>query len=101
MDKFEITRVGPVTEADRIRAMSDEELCDAIYRLIYAQDPATWFCKGTKECGELMDDDKDIPDTMCKACLLAKLRQPVQPVKVIGVPLDDDYRISSGLIEEY
>ena len=66
------------TYADRIRAMSDEELTDAIFQLIYAKDPATWFCKGTKECGELMDADKEIPDEMCKACLLAKLQQPAE-----------------------
>ena len=66
----------PTTFADRIRAMSDEELTDAIYKLLYAQDPGRWFCKGTKECEQMMDNDEDIPDEMCKKCLLNKLRQP-------------------------
>ena len=84
--------------ADKIRAMSDEELCDAIFRLIYALDPATWFCKGKKECGDLMDADKEIPDAMCKACLLAKLRQPAEetprPVRI------HEDKQESGLLED-
>lgn len=84
--------------ADKIRSMSDEELCDAIFRLIYALDPATWFCKGKKECGDLMDADKEIPDEMCKACLLAKLRQPAEePPRPIRIHEDKQ---ESGLLEE-
>ena len=86
------------TYADRIRAMTDEELCDGIFQLIYAADPATWFCKGKKECGELMDADKEIPDEMCKACLLKALRQPyAEPKLPSGMYLDKQ---ESGLIEE-
>lgn len=66
------------TYADRIRSMSDEELTDAIYKLLYAEDPARWFCKGTKECEEIMDNDEDIPDEMCRQCLLKKLQQPAE-----------------------
>lgn len=88
----------PLTFADKIRAMSDEELCDAFFRLIYAMDPANWFCKGKEDCRELMDADKDIPDEMCKACLLQKLRQPyVEPKLPSGMYLDKQY---SGLLEE-
>ena len=68
----------PPTYADRIRSMSDEELTAAIYQLIYAKDPALWFCKGSKECGELIDNNQDIPAEMCKKCLLKKLRQPAE-----------------------
>lgn len=84
--------------ADQIRAMSDEELCDAIFRLIYAFDPATWFCKGKKECEELMDADKEIPDEMCKACLLAKLRQPAEETRIPVWPHED--KQESGLLED-
>lgn len=66
------------TYADRIRSMSDEELTAAIYCLIYAKDPAMWFCKGSKECGEMMDNDQDIPEEMCRKCLLQKLQQPAE-----------------------
>lgn len=86
------------TFADKIRAMSDQELCDAIYQLIYAGDPATWYCKGTKECGDLIDTAEDIPAEMCKACLLAKLRQPyAEPKLPSGMFLDKQ---ESGLLED-
>ena len=85
------------TFADRIRAMADEGLCDAIFQLIYAADPAMWFCKGKKECGDLMDADKDIPDEMCKACLLAKLREPVDGTKPVTM---NEEKQDSGLVEE-
>ena len=68
----------PMTFADKIRNMSDEELTAAIYQLIYAKDPAMWFCKGKKECGDLMDNNQDIPDEMCLECLLKKLQQPAE-----------------------
>ena len=89
----------PMTNADRIRAMSDEELTSAIYQLINATDPALWFCKGSKECGDLMDANEDIPDEMCKACLLAKLREPAEekPKLPSGFFLDKE---ESGLTED-
>lgn len=95
-EKFELLPVQSF--ADKIRAMTDEELCDAIFQLIYAMDPATWFCKGKKECGDLMDADKEIPDEMCKACLLAKLRQPADEHHRPIWPHED--KQESGLIEE-
>ena len=85
------------TYIDQIRAMTDEQMCDAIFRLIYALDPATWFCKGKKECEALMDADKDIPDEMCKACLLAKLREPVGITKPATMT---EEKHDSGLVEE-
>ena len=85
------------TYIDQFRAMSDEELCDAIFRLIYAFDPANWFCTGKEECGKLMDADEEIPDEMCKACLLAKLREPVDGPKL---PTMTEEKQDSGLVEE-
>lgn len=88
----------PKTIADMIRDMSDQELCDAFFQLIYAAEPAAWFCNNSKECGDLMDAEKDIPDEMCKACLLAKLRQPAaetpRPVRI------HEDKEESGLLEE-
>lgn len=78
---FQRRHENPKTIGDRIRAMTDEELADAILRYTYGSvDPANWFCKGKKECGDLMDADKEIPDEMCKACILEKLRQPAKEV---------------------
>ena len=36
--------------------------------------------KGPKACEDMMDSNQDIPDEMCKACLLQKLRQPAEEV---------------------
>ena len=86
------------TYADRIRAMTDEELCAAIFQITYATDITLWFCKEKKECEELMNADKDIPDEMCKACLLEKLRQPIEETKrIVGFHMDKE---ESGLFEE-
>ena len=84
--------------ADRIRAMSDEELCDAFFQLIYAVDAATWFCKCSEECGKMLDAEEEIPDEKCKACLLEKLRSPVTAIK--PATMADEEKKHSGLIEE-
>ena len=86
------------TIADHIRSMDDEELANAIYELINGYDPATWFCKGTKECEDLMETDEGIPAEMCKACLLQALRQPHEKTRLPkGMYLDKQ---ESGLLEE-
>ena len=91
-------QVKPNTFADQIRAMNDQEICDAIFQIIYAADPANWFCKGKKECGELMDADKEIPDEMCKKCLLEQLQKPVEePSLPVRFHMDKQ---ESGLLEE-
>lgn len=96
--KQQVSRKKP-TMCDKIRAMSDDELTDAIYKLIYAtEDLALWFCKGKKECGDLMDDDKEIPEEMCRKCLLEKLRQPVEdPAPDTMAEYEKQH---SGLLEE-
>lgn len=88
-----------LTIADKIRAMSDEELCDTIFRLIYhSVDPAKWFCTNKKKCGEVMDAEKEIPDEWCKECLLEKLREPVPATR--PATMADEDKQHSGLIEE-
>lgn len=86
------------TEGDRFRSMNDGELADALYQLIFSEEPAAWFCKNKKECGELLDADKEIPAEMCKACIIEKLRQPVEkPPLPFGI---HDDRQESGLLED-
>ena len=87
-----------LTIADKIRAMSDEELCDAFFQLIYAVDAATWFCKCSEECGKMLDAEEEIPDEKCKACLLAKLREPAGATKPTSMA--EYEKQHSGLIEE-
>ena len=53
----------PMTNADRIRAMSDEELAEAIISIP--------MCVGT-------DDDKDCEKDGCKDCFLNWLQQPAE-----------------------
>ena len=66
------------THADQIRAMSDEELADAIVKMACGIDPAESFCQSKKECEDLMDADKEIPEEWCRQCVLAMLRQPAE-----------------------
>ena len=61
------------TNADRIRAMTDEELVD----MLYCADSLGW-CKNLPECYRLLDTDDGVPDEKCKACLLKWLQQPAE-----------------------
>lgn len=86
------------TFADWIRSMTDEELAGALIELTNGYDPAAWYCQNKQECGDLMDADEEIPNEMCKACLLAKLRQPYEKTRLpSGMYLDKQ---ESGLLEE-
>ena len=88
----------PLTFADWIRSMTDEELAGALIELTNGYDPAAWYCQNKQECGDLMDADEEIPNEMCKACLLAKLRQPYEKTRLPkGMYLDKQ---ESGLLEE-
>lgn len=83
----------PMTMADKIRAMSDEDLTDMIYDL----NMEGTFCQNRKECEELLNND-GITDEMCKKCLLEYLRKPVEEPKLpSGIYLDKE---ESGLTEE-
>ena len=90
----EMTRPSPMTMADKIRAMSDEDLTDMIYDL----NMEGTFCTNRKECEELLNND-GITDEMCKKCLLEYLRKPVEdkPTLPSGIYLDKE---ESGLTEE-
>lgn len=64
----------PMTNGDRIRGMTDEELCD----LLWEAHNGTWFspyCQSKRECWEKAPG---IPDEWCKKCLLEWLQQPVK-----------------------
>ena len=57
----------PVTNADRIRAMTDEELADCIY-----QDVLGVACRIKQERNE------SCSEYMCRDCLLEWLKQPAE-----------------------
>lgn len=60
------------TRADRIRAMSDEELA------AYWSDHYDDFCPNLPECGEMLNQDQEIPAEKCIGCALRWL-QEVEP----------------------
>lgn len=73
--------MGPCTDetpsnADRIRAMSDEELAKIINK--YAADNGPRFCRDLPECNEDLERDTLIPLDRCEKCVLHWLRQPAQ-----------------------
>ena len=63
------------SNADTIRATTDEELAAALMKVFNAFDPASWYCKNKPECLEMADAEDAIPDACCLACLLDKLRE--------------------------
>ena len=66
-----------MTNADRIRNMTDEELAEHILSTP-AYETCIKFCKNREECCEIMDMDNDVPEEWCKQCLLEWLQKEVQ-----------------------
>lgn len=74
--------MGPCPEqtlsnADRIRAMSNEELADFLNRCTAGED-APAFCRKLPECDADLETDTLIPLERCGKCLLHWLRQPAK-----------------------
>ena len=66
-----------MTQADRIRSMSDEELAELLYSIQNLEDKVK-FCKNKIECDNILDSGKEIPDNMCKQCLVDWLQSKVE-----------------------
>ena len=60
-----------MTRADRIRAMTDEEMA----RIIEGGQGWEMFCRNSKECQDALNQDKEIPAEMCVACALRWLQE--------------------------
>ena len=67
----------PMTNADRIRAMSDEELSKAI-NLLAEGESVIQYCRYLPECDEALERDTVIPLDRCEKCVLHWLQQPVK-----------------------
>ena len=67
------------TNGDKIRAMSDEEMADLFYSFQNLEDEVK-FCKNKGVCNDILDDGNDIPDAMCKQCLVEWLQSEVEEV---------------------
>lgn len=79
------------TIADKIRAMSDEELAELL-------NGELGFCKNLLKCGKKLLKELHIPDAWCKECILKWLREPADATK--PATMADEEKQHSGLIEE-
>lgn len=64
------------TNADRIRAISDEELADFLYKFNDI-DEQVGFCTNKKSCIDWLEKEDTIPEKWCKECLLNWLKSEV------------------------
>ena len=67
----------PMSNADRIRAMSDEQLAKIMVQLVDL-DVRIPYCQELPECGALLETDDGIPAEKCEQCMLAWLRKPAE-----------------------
>ena len=65
-----------MTNAEKIRATSDEELAAVI--VLEPMGEKIPFCQNKPECDKLLDEDRDIPEEMCAKCMLDWLKQEVK-----------------------
>lgn len=68
----------PMTNADHIRAMGDEELAELLLSRLNTDAEQIPFCKGGAECETLLDTEAGIPAEKCQACMLRWLQEPWQ-----------------------
>jgi hypothetical protein len=64
-----------MTNADRIRAMTDEELAKRLNKLT---DSYPGVCLELPECHADLDAGRDIPLERCEACWIRWLKQPAE-----------------------
>lgn len=67
----------PMTNLDRIHSMNIEETAELLYSFHNLEDKVK-FCKNKTECDEILDSGKEIPDDMCKKCLVEWLQSEVE-----------------------
>ena len=65
------------TNADRIHSMNIEETAELLYSF-HNLEYKVKFCKNKTECDEILDSGKEIPDDMCKKCLVEWLQSEVE-----------------------
>ena len=71
-----------ITHGDKIRAMSDGELAELLYSFQNLEDKLK-FCKNKDVCTDILDDGKEIPDNMCKECLVEWLQSEYERERAI------------------
>ena len=66
-----------ITHGDKIRSMSDEEIAELLYQFESLSDELK-FSKNKADCDKILNDGKEIPDNMCKGCLVEWLQSEVE-----------------------
>lgn len=64
-----------MTNADKIRSMSVEELADAMIMLNVGSSEKIPFCISHQKCTDMLDAGEAIPDEMCRQCLIDWLQK--------------------------
>lgn len=77
MKKLNIPIAHPMTNGDRIRAMSDEELADLLNGA-GELDERIHFCQNLYVCENYMAVQHTAPAHRCKECLVKWLQQPAK-----------------------
>lgn len=67
-----------MTNADKIRSMSVEELADAMIMLDVRSSEKIPFCTNNQKCIDVLDASEAIPDEKCRQCLIGWLRKEVE-----------------------
>lgn len=75
---FDSTGGYNATNADLIRAMSDEELAENLYYWFCNLEERIGYCKNMPECEKLLETEDGIPEKKCIGCLLEWLKQPAK-----------------------
>lgn len=70
-------KVTNVSNAQRIRAMTDEELAKFLIKA-HDGDMYIGFCQNKPECNEMLDAGTDIPEEACVACVVSWLQRPAE-----------------------
>lgn len=76
-EKRECCTYERMTNGDKIRSMSDDELAELLYSFQNLEDKVK-FCKNKTERDNILDSGKEIPDAMCKQCLVEWLQSEVE-----------------------
>ena len=59
--------------------MSDEELAESMMiHVNHELSDFIPFCKSHEQCSEMLDNNKSIPDEMCKRCLIEWLQKEAE-----------------------
>lgn len=75
--QYAVASQKKMTNADRIRAMTDEQLANIMIQLADL-DSRIGYCQELPKCEALLDTEEGIPASMCEQCLLQWLQKPAE-----------------------